>query len=189
MLCAVSQVFFFFEDKLRQCQPVSNLHSSFFLPLKYEIIHCVANCWGGGRNTVWNLWNTDLERDRFVEESYDWKQGLILAFFGNAVMNGVWVEGELLMRKVKARVMTCTGAVMVCSELSVINHNFSWIWLVELFAIFSNSTSISEWSCSCPFPPLGQATGTRGKCSSREKKIPFATESIFIFLLQSERPM
>lgn len=152
MLRAVSQVFFFFEDKLRQCQPVSNLHCSFFLPLKYEIIHCVANCWEEGTNTTWNTLNTDLERDSVAEESLE--AGCILAFLDNAVINGIWVEAKLLFHVLRARAMTSTGAAMVCNGFSTINHIFSWIWLAELCSTFSNLTSFSGRSSSS-FPPLG----------------------------------
>lgn len=87
MLRAVSQVFFFFKDKLRQCQPISNLHCSFLLPLKYEIIHCVANCWEEGTNVMWITLNTDLERDSAVKESLEaggasWPSLTVLSWAG-----------------------------------------------------------------------------------------------------------
>lgn len=56
MLSTVAQVFFFLQDELRQGQIISNLHSSFFLPLKYQIVHCVANCGQqGNRQNTWEL--------------------------------------------------------------------------------------------------------------------------------------
>lgn len=43
MLGAVSQVFLFLQNKLRQGQSICHLHSSLLLPLKDEVVHGISN--------------------------------------------------------------------------------------------------------------------------------------------------
>lgn len=182
MLRAVSQVFFFFKDKLRQCQPISNLHCSFLLPLKYEIIHCVANCWEEGTNVMWITLNTDLERDSAVKESLEAGGHPGLPWQCCHERDLDW-DKLLVHVGVGVRAKTSTGAAM--DFLQQITF-FSLIWLAELFSSVSNLTSFSGRGSSSL---LWDKQHVQVADVHPERKNPTCSWKHFHLSLQSERPM